>query len=138
MVLHGKDKALEHIPKSSIAFISKITHVQRGISSVTMPPRDHYIIQFDHNDMKTLRGRVYETMIDFDYSQLGEGIVPATNDIHRGIRRVQIPIPTVDHLYAACLNENTKEINHLIELNRFEADDILQRLSLLSNGNTKQ
>ena len=70
MVLHGKDKALEHIPKSSIAFISKITHVQRGISSVTMPPRDHYIIQFDHKDMKNLRGRVYETMIDFDYSQV--------------------------------------------------------------------
>ena len=69
---------------------------------------------------------------------MGEGIVPATNDIHRGIRRAQIPIPTVGHLYAACLNENTKEINHLIELNRFEADDILRRLSLVSNGNTKQ
>jgi hypothetical protein len=70
MVQHGKDKALEQIPKSSIAFISKITKVQRGISSVTMPPRDHYTIQFDHKDLRTLRGRVYDTMIDFDYSQV--------------------------------------------------------------------
>ncbi|UJR35637.1 hypothetical protein I4U23_028387 [Adineta vaga] len=129
MVLHGKDKALEHISKSSIAFISKITSVQRGISSATMPPRDHYSIQFDHNDMRTLRGRVYDTMIDFDYSQIGEGILPATNDIYRGIRRAQIQIPTTGHLYVACLNENTKEINHLIVINRFEADDIIQRLN---------
>jgi hypothetical protein len=70
MVEHGKDKALEHIPKSTTAFISKITHVQRGISSVTMPPRDHYTLQFDHKDLRTLRGRVYDTMIDFQYSQV--------------------------------------------------------------------
>jgi hypothetical protein len=70
MVLHGKEKALEQIPKSSIAFISKITHVQRGISSTTMPPRDHYTLQFDHKDIRTIRGRVYDTMIDFDYSQV--------------------------------------------------------------------
>jgi len=70
MVLHGKEKALEQIPKSSIAFISKITHVQRGISSATMPPRDHYTLQFDHKDIRTIRGRVYDTMIDFDYSQV--------------------------------------------------------------------
>ncbi len=70
MVEHGKDKALEHIPKSLIAFIGKITNVQRGISSVTMPPRDHYTLQFDHKDLRTLRGRVYDTMIHFEYSQV--------------------------------------------------------------------
>lgn len=70
MVLRGKEKALELIPKSSIAFISKITHVRRGISSVTMPPRDHYTLQFDHKDLRTLRGRVYDTMVDFEYSQV--------------------------------------------------------------------
>ena len=70
MVEHGKDKALDHIPKSSIAFIGRISNVQRGISSVTMPPRDHYKLQFDHKDLRTLRGRVYDTMIDFEYSQV--------------------------------------------------------------------
>jgi hypothetical protein len=70
MVQHGKDKALEQIPKSSIAFISKITHVQRGISSVTMPPRDYYTLQFDHKELRTIRGRVYDTMVDFEYSQV--------------------------------------------------------------------
>jgi hypothetical protein len=70
MVEHGKDKALGHIPKSSIAFIGKITKVQRGISSVSMPPRDHYTLQFDHKDLRTVRGRVYDTMIDFEYSQV--------------------------------------------------------------------
>ncbi|CAF0865733.1 unnamed protein product [Adineta steineri] len=135
MVLHGKDKALEQIPKSSIAFMSKITKVQRGISSVTMPPRDNYTIQFDHKDMRTLRGRVYDTMIDFEYSQLGEGIVSATNDIYRGIRKAQVQIPTIGHLYVACLNENTKEITYLIAVNRFEADDIVRRLNLTQDPN---
>ncbi|CAF0945748.1 unnamed protein product [Adineta steineri] len=135
MVLHGKDKALEQIPKSSIAFMSKITKVQRGISSVTMPPKDHYTIQFDHKDMRTLRGRVYDTMIDFEYSQLGEGIVSATNDIYRGIRKAQVQIPTIGHLYVACLNENTKEITYLIAVNRFEADDIVRRLNLTQDPN---
>lgn len=70
MVEHGKDKALEQVPKASVAFISKITNVQRGISSVTMPPRDHYTLQFDHKDLRPLHGRVYDTMIDFEYSQV--------------------------------------------------------------------
>jgi hypothetical protein len=70
MVEHGKDKAMDKIPKSYIAFIGKITRVQRGISSVTMPPRDHYTLQFDHKELRTLRGRVYDTMIDFEYSQV--------------------------------------------------------------------
>ena len=70
MVDQGKDKALDHIPKSSIAFIGKITDVQRGYSSVTIPPRDHYKLQFDHKDLRTLRGRVYDTMINFEYSQV--------------------------------------------------------------------
>ncbi|CAF0872224.1 unnamed protein product [Rotaria sp. Silwood1] len=138
MVLHGKDKALEQIPKSSIAFISKITHVQRGVSSVTMPPRDYYTLQFDHKDLRTLRGRVYDTMIDFEYSQVGEGIIPATNDIHRGIRKSQIQIPTAGHIYVACLNDNTKQINYLIEVNRFEADDIVKRLNITTNANLKK
>jgi hypothetical protein len=72
MVEHGKDKAMDKIPKSSIAFISKITNVQRGISSVTMPPRDHYKLQFDHKELLTLRGRVYDTMIDFEYTQVNK------------------------------------------------------------------
>jgi len=82
MVEHGKDKALEQIPKSSIAFIGKITNVQRGISSVTMPPRDHYTLQFDHKDLRTLRGRVYDTMIDFQYSQVNKNSIFIFNSIY--------------------------------------------------------
>ncbi|CAF1256933.1 unnamed protein product [Rotaria magnacalcarata] len=138
MVLHGKDKALEQIPKSSIAFIGKISNVQRGISSVTMPPRDHYKLQFDRRDLRTLRGRVYDTMIDFDYSQIGEGILPATNDIFCGIRKAQIQIPTAGHIYVACLNDNTKQINYLIAVNRFEADDIVRRLNVTPSTTMKK
>ena len=32
-------------------------------------------------------------------------------------------------IYVACLNDTTKEIHQLIEVNRFEADDIIKRLS---------
>ena len=70
MVLHGKEKALEHIGPSSIAFIGKVTHAQLQYSSVSMPPIDHYVVQFDHKDLRTLRGRVYDTMIDFEYNQV--------------------------------------------------------------------
>lgn len=70
MVEYGKERALEQIPKCSVAFIGKITSVQRGIPSVTMPPRDHYTLQFDRKDLRTLHGRVYDTMIDFEYSQV--------------------------------------------------------------------
>jgi hypothetical protein len=70
MVLHGKERALEHIPKSSIAFIGKMTNVQRRYSSVSMPPVDHYVLQFDHKEIRNLRGRVYESMVDFEYAQV--------------------------------------------------------------------
>jgi hypothetical protein len=70
MVLQGKDKALERITQCSVAFIGKLIRVQRMFSSVSMPPVDHYVLQFDRNDMQTLRGRVYATMIDFEYSQV--------------------------------------------------------------------
>lgn len=70
MVLHGKERAMEEIPKSTLAFISKITDVQRRYSTVSMPPIDHYTLQFDHGDLRTLRGRVYRTMTQFDYAQV--------------------------------------------------------------------
>lgn len=42
---------------------------------------------------------------------------------------MQIKIPTIGHVYVVCLKEHTKEITHLIEINRFEADDIIKRLT---------
>ena len=72
MVLYGKDKALEFISQSSTVFIARLTHVQRTFSSVSMPPIDHYRLQFDRQHRQTLRGRVYETMIDFDYAQVND------------------------------------------------------------------
>jgi hypothetical protein len=43
------------------------------------------------------------------------------------------------HLYVACLNQNTKEITRLIEVNRFEADDIIRRLNITpTNSNIKK
>lgn len=68
---------------------------------------------------------------------MGEGIIPATDDIHRGIRKAKVQIPTNGRLYVACLNESTKQINYLIEINRFEADDIVNRLNIAQKAKAK-
>jgi hypothetical protein len=65
--------------------------------------------------------------------------MPAANDIHRGIRKAQVKIPTKGNLYVVCLNGSTKEISHLISVNLFEADDIIRRLNITpTNVNIKK
>lgn len=72
------------------------------------------------------------------FSQPGEGILAACSDIHSGIRKIQMKTPTVGHLYVVCLNENIRTINHLIELNSIEADEIIRRLNHATNSLSKK
>ncbi|CAF0724400.1 unnamed protein product [Didymodactylos carnosus] len=129
MVLVGKQKALENISKSSITFIGKLANVEKGISSVTMPPVDNYTLRFDHDYLKTIRGRVYDTMTEFLYHQLGEGIMPALEDLKRGstlLKKQEVKVPTVGKIYVVCLFEDIKHVDQLIEISQRDADEIIK------------
>ena len=71
-ILKGKDTALEHIEKSKLAFLATLSEVEKGPSSNTMPPKDHFVLKFDRDSIKNLKGRVYENMKQYSYEQRGE------------------------------------------------------------------
>lgn len=70
-ILRGKNAALEHIEKSKTAFLATLREVEKGLSTNTMPPKDHFILKFDRDSIRNLKGRVYETMKQYSYEQLG-------------------------------------------------------------------
>ena len=71
-ILKGKDTALEHIEKSKLAFLATLSEVEKGPSTNTMPPKDHFVLKFDRDSIKNLKGRVYETMKQYSYEQRGD------------------------------------------------------------------
>jgi hypothetical protein len=70
-ILKGKDAALSHIEQSKTAFLATFSKVEPGASTHTMPPKDHHTLRFKKNTIKNLKGRVYETMKQYAYEQLG-------------------------------------------------------------------
>ena len=73
-ILKGKDEALTHIEQSKTAFLATLSEVEAGPSTHTMPPKDQYVIKFKRETIKNLKGRVYETMKQYTYEQLGKKI----------------------------------------------------------------
>jgi len=73
-ILKGKEAALSHIEQSKTAFLAILSEVEPGPTTHTMPPKDHYIIKFKRETIKNLKGRVYETMKQYSYEQLGKPI----------------------------------------------------------------
>lgn len=71
-ILKGKDTALSHIERSKVAFLATLSGVEHGPKRHTMPPIDHYVLKFDRDSIRNLKGRVYETMKQYSYEQRGE------------------------------------------------------------------
>ncbi|CAF1332121.1 unnamed protein product [Rotaria sp. Silwood1] len=131
-ILKGKDSALSQIEQSKTAFLATLSDVEQGPSTHTMPPKDHYILKFKRETIKNLKGRVYETMKQYSYEQLGESI-PAfinnkeTDDSQIGLLRPTKPaVPTVGHQYVACIYEDLKIIDCLIEIDWSEVDELVK------------
>ena len=70
-ILKGKEEALSHIEKSKLAFLATISEVEKGPSTNTMPPTDHFTLKFDRDTIRNLKGRVYENMKVYTYEQRG-------------------------------------------------------------------
>ena len=70
-ILKGKEQALSHIDQSKTAFLATLSEVEQGASTHTMPPTDHYTLKFKRETIKNLKGRVYETMKQYAYEQIG-------------------------------------------------------------------
>lgn len=131
-ILKGKDSALSHIEQSKTAFLATLSEVEQGPSTHTMPPTDHYVLKFSRETIKNLKGRVYETMKQYTYEQRGESI-PAfvnnkeTDDNQGGILAPTKPaVPTVGQQYVACIYEDLKHIDCLIEIHWSEVDELVK------------
>ncbi|CAF3014813.1 unnamed protein product [Rotaria sp. Silwood2] len=128
-ILKGKDTALEHIEKSKLAFLATLCKMEKDLSTNTMPPKDHFILNFDRNSIRNLKGRVYETMKQYSYEQLGEGIPSVFNakGAESGlINPTKPPIPIVGRQYVACIYDDFKLIDCLIEIDRTEVDNLVK------------
>jgi len=80
-ILKGKDIALEHIEKSKLVFLSTLTECEKGPSTNTMPPKDHFTLKFDRDSIRNLKGRVYENMKQYIYEQRGFNLFIYLNKI---------------------------------------------------------
>ena len=146
-ILKGKDIALEHIEKSKLAFLSTLSEVEKGPSTNTMPPKDHFILKFDRDTIKNLKGRVYENMKQYSYEQrglflfyytfilyfhLGESIPVFLNNKEGGdnpsglINPIKPETPTVGHQYVSCIYDDLKIIDYLVEIEWNEVDELVK------------
>ncbi|CAF1115762.1 unnamed protein product [Didymodactylos carnosus] len=131
-ILKGKEAALENIEKSKTAFLAKMSEVEKGPSSNTMPPKDHFVVRFDKESVRNLRGRVYENMKEYTYEQRGEGIVPMLADTDKEekagviLNPVKPPEPTVGEQYVACIFDNLKHVDVLVHIDWSEVDELVK------------
>ena len=130
-ILKGKDAALEHIEKSKTAFLATLSEAEKGPSSNSMPPKDHFILKFDRNTIKNLKGRVYETMKQYSYEQRGESIPVFVNNREGGdepttLNPIKPETPTVGQQYVACIYDDLKIIDALILIDWSEVDELVK------------
>jgi len=132
-ILKGKDIALEHIEKSKTAFLATLSEAEKGPSTSAVPPKDHFTLKFDKDSLRNLKGRVYETMKQYTYEQRGESIPvflnnkEASDDGQAGFMNpTKPPIPTVGHQYCACIYDDLKIVNCLIEIEWNEVDELVK------------
>jgi len=131
-ILKGKDTALEHIEPSKLVFLATLSEVEKGPSTNTMPPKDHFTLKFDRDSIRNLKGRVYENMKQYTYEQRGESIPVFLNnkegeDSSGGlINPVKPPVPTVGTQYVACIHDDLKVIDVLVEIDWSEVDELVK------------
>ncbi|CAF1467919.1 unnamed protein product [Rotaria sp. Silwood1] len=146
-ILKGKDTALEHIEKSKLAFLATLCEVNKGPAENAMPPKDHFILKFNRDSIRNLKGRVYETMKQYAYEQLGSLFLYRSNMISFEIlltgesipaffnaketesgliNPTKPPVPIVGRQYVACIYEDLKRINCLIEIGWNEVDELVK------------
>ncbi|CAF4305221.1 unnamed protein product [Rotaria magnacalcarata] len=146
-ILKGKDTALEHIEKSKLAFLATLSEVTKGPSESAVPPKDHFTLKFDRKSIQNLKGRVYENMKEYTYVQLGSLFLYCSNMISFGslligegipacfnskgaetglINPTKPPVPIVGHQYVACIYDDLKTIDCLIEISRNEIDNLVK------------
>ena len=130
MVL-GKERAIECLAKTPIAFIGTITSVIAGISTRSMPPINHYKLKLEN--IRTLRGSVSTT--EFTYHQLGaelfhQKIVSNLEDSDTILdeeqqEQKQILEPATGSTYLACSCDG-QHIRTLVELDNDSIEQLIQ------------
>ncbi|CAF3753040.1 unnamed protein product [Rotaria sp. Silwood1] len=135
-ILKGKDTALEHIEKSKLAFLATLSSVEKGPRTHSMPPKDHFTLTFDRDSIRNLKGRVYENMKQYRYEQLGESIPVFINNKETEdtqgnlINPIKPEVPTVGRQYIACICDDLKVIDYLIDIDSSEVEDFIERVSI--------
>ncbi|CAF1020770.1 unnamed protein product [Rotaria magnacalcarata] len=131
-ILNGNDTALEHIDKSKLAFLATLCEVEKGPSTNSMPPKDHFTLKFDRDTIKNLKGRVYENMKQYSYEQRGESVPVFLNNKEvedsQGtlINPIKPTVPTIGHQYVACIYDDLKIVDCLVEIDWSEVDDLVK------------
>ncbi|CAF1335833.1 unnamed protein product [Rotaria sordida] len=130
-ILKGKDIALEHIEKSKLAFLATLSNVEKLPSVRTIPAKDRFILKFDRDSIRNLKGRVYENMKQYRYEQLGESLPVFINNEEiedtegHLINPIKPDVPIVGRQYIACVYDDLQVINCLIDINSSEVDELI-------------
>ena len=157
-ILKGKANALERIEKSKLAFVGRLSDVEKGPSSHTMPPKDHFILKFHRDSIQNLKGRVYENMKQYSYEQRGYSILAKrfvffqcllvflgetipifidnkeTEDPEDCLNPTKPEVPTVGHQYVVCVYDDLRIIDCLIEIQSDEIDELIKMANARRNS----
>jgi len=96
-----------------------------------VPPKDHYVLKFNKDTIRNLKGRVYENMKQYSYAQRGESIPVFLNnresdDSQGALAPIKPEVPTVGHQYCVCVYDDLKVINCLVHIDWNETDELVK------------
>ncbi|CAF1271156.1 unnamed protein product [Rotaria sordida] len=113
-ILTGRAEALKLIVNADFAFIGPLTDYAKGMSTRSLPPTDHYTLEFDKFDQ--IRGSPIEhAEPHFHYMQTGGGGQITDPKTHRLVAAPEPIRPRIGQLYLALLNE-PQQIKQLVEI----------------------
>ncbi|CAF1209406.1 unnamed protein product [Rotaria sp. Silwood1] len=121
-ILTGREEALKLVAAADFAFIGPLTDYARGMSTRSLPPTNHYTLEFDKFDQ--VRGSPIEhEEPHFHYMQTGSGGQISDPKTHRLVPAPEPLRPRIGQLYLALLNE-PQQIKQLVEITQDDVDAI--------------
>ncbi|CAF1483100.1 unnamed protein product [Rotaria magnacalcarata] len=113
-ILTGRDEGLKLIPLADFAFIGPLTDYAKGMSTRSLPPTNHYTLEFEKFDQ--IRGATIEhDEPHFHYMQTGSGGQVTDPKTHRLVPAPEPKRPRIGQLYLALLDE-PQQIKQLVEI----------------------
>jgi len=123
-ILTGKEEGIKQLSHADLAFIGTLTDYAKGMSTRSLPPTDHYTLEFDQIDQ--IQGsKIENDEPQFHYMQTGSGGQIPDAKTGKMIPAPEPKRPKQGQLYLALLNQ-PQQIKQLVEITEADIDTLRQ------------